>query len=165
MSTLYKLTAEYAQLLEMAEDPDTSPETLADTLEALSGEIEAKADGYGMVIRELSADSDKLKSEITRLKERKDAIDNNIKRMKENLQAAMIATDRRKFKTTLFSFNIQKNPASVVMDEPYIENIPEEYLKFKEPEIDRAALKRDLQAGKDLEGLCHLEQTESLRIR
>lgn len=165
MSTLYELTAEYTQLLEMAEDPDTSPEALADTLEALSGEIEYKADGYGMVIRELSADSDKLKSEITRLKERKDAIDNNIKRMKESLQAAMIATEKRKFKTTLFTFSVQKNPASVVMDEPHIENIPEEYLKFKAPDIDKVALKRDLLDGKDLKGLCHLEQTESLRIK
>ena len=165
MSTLYELTAEYAQLLEMAEDPDTSPETLADTLEALSGEIEAKADGYGMVIRELSADSDKLKSEITRLKERKDAIDNNIKRMKENLQAAMIATEKRKFKTTLFSFSIAKNPPSVVMIEPYIENIPEEYIKRKDPEIDRKKILDDIKAGKDLSALAYLSQTESLRIR
>lgn len=165
MATLYSLTAEYTQLLEMAEDPDTSPETMADTLEALSGEIEYKADGYGMVIRELSADSDKLKSEITRLKERKDAIDNNIKRMKESLQAAMIATEKRKFKTTLFTFSVQKNPASVVMDEPCIENIPEDYLRYKDPDIDKKRILADIKAGKDLTGIAHLVQTESLRIK
>ena len=165
MATLYQLTAEYQQLLELAEDTETSPEILRDTLEALSGEIEVKADGYGMVIRELAADSDKIKSEIDRLKERKAAIDNNIKRMKENLQEAMIATDKRKFKTTLFSFGIRKNPSSVVMDEYYIENIPEEYLKYKDPEIDKAKIKEDIKAGKDLEGIAHLENSESLVIR
>lgn len=163
--TLYELTNDYINLLALAEDPDTDPEVLADTLEGLDGQLEDKADNYAKVIRQIESDVNGLKAEIERLQARKTAAQNNIDRMKANLEQMMIATDRTKFKTELFSFGIQKNPAKVVMDEQYIENVPEEYLKYKEPEIDRKKLAEDLKAGKDLEGIAHLEQSESLRIR
>lgn len=163
--TLYELTNDYINLLALAEDPDTDPEVLADTLEGLEGQLEDKADNYAKVIRQIESDVNGLKAEIERLQARKTAAQNNIDRMKANLEQMMIATDKTKFKTELFSFGIQKNPAKVVMDEQYIENVPEEYLKYKEPEIDRKKIAEDLKAGKDLNGIAHLEQSESLRIR
>ena len=163
--TLYELTNDYINLLALAEDPDTDPEVLADTLEGLDGQLEDKADNYAKVIRQIESDVNGLKAEIERLQARKTAAQNNIDRMKANLEQMMIATDKTKFKTELFSFGIQKNPAKVVMDEQYIENVPEEYLKYKDPEIDRKKLAEDLKAGKDLNGIAHLEQSESLRIR
>ena len=163
--TLYELTNDYINLLALAEDPDTDPEVLADTLEGLDGQLEDKADNYAKVIRQIESDVNGLKAEIERLQARKTAAQNNIDRMKANLEQMMIATDKTKFKTELFSFGIQKNPAKVVMDEQYIENVPEEYLKYKDPEIDRKKIAEDLKAGKDLGGIAHLEQSESLRIR
>ena len=163
--TLYELTNDYINLLALAEDPDTDPEVLADTLEGLDGQLEDKADNYAKVIRQIESDVNGLKAEIERLQARKTAAQNNIDRMKANLEQMMIATDKTKFKTELFSFGIQKNPVKVVMDEQYIENVPEEYLKYKDPEIDRKKIAEDLKAGKDLNGIAHLEQSESLRIR
>lgn len=163
--TLYELTDEYRTLLELAEDPEVDPETLADTFEALGGEIEYKADGYARVMKQLEADAAALKAEEKRLCVRRTVCENNMKRMKQALQSAMEATGKTKFKTDLFSFGIQKNPAAVVIDEQYIENIPEEYLIPQDPKIDKQKMKDDLKAGKDLSGICHLEQSESLRIR
>ena len=77
----------------------------------------------------------------------------------------MIQTGKEKFKTELFSFGIQSNPAAVIMDEQYLENIPEEYLIPQEPKLDKKKLAADLKAGVDLEGIAHLEQSRSLRIR
>lgn len=165
MATLYELTGQFQALLALAEDPDTDPQLIEDSFEALSGEIEDKADGYAKVRAELMALSTALKAEIDRLKARKDSVDKNIDRLMQSLENAMILTGKTKFKTSLFSFGIQKNPAAVVMDEPYIENIPEEYLIPQEPKIDRQKIKDDLKAGKDLGGIAHLEQGESLRIR
>ena len=51
MSTLYELGNEYEQLLMIAEDPDVDPQVLADTMEALEGEIEKKADGCARAFR------------------------------------------------------------------------------------------------------------------
>ena len=53
MATLYELTDEYKQLLDMLEDDTVDPEILKDTLEAVGGEIEVKADGCAKLIKEL----------------------------------------------------------------------------------------------------------------
>lgn len=163
--TLYDLTDDYLALLEMAEDPDTDPEAFADTLEGIEGAIEDKADGYAKVIRTLEGDAAACDAESKRLRNKKQTIENNIKRMKQALQYAMELTGKTKFKTALFSFGISKNPAAVVMDEGYIENIPERFLIPQDPVIDKKAIKEALKAGEDLDGIAHLESTSSLRIR
>ena len=149
----------------MMEDPELDPQTLADTMEAVEGELEIKAENYAKVMKNLEADVAGIKAEIDRLSERKKTIENNIKNMKSALQMAMETTGKTKFKTELFSFGIRKNAPSVIMDEPYIENVPERFLKYSEPTINRSAIKEAIQNGEDLEGLAHLESSTSLNIR
>ena len=163
--TLYELTSEYLDLLAMLEDPDVDEELINDTLEALGGELEVKADGYARVMRQMDADAKAIKAEEERLANRRKSLENRSAALKSRLQQMMEITGKVKFKTELFSFGIQKNPAAVVMDEQYIENIPECYLIIQEPKIDKQKIKEDLKAGLDLEGIAHLEQSESLRIR
>ena len=163
--TLYELTSDYMNLLELAEDPDIDEQAFMDTLEGIEGALEDKAEGYAKVIRTLEGDAAACDAESKRLRNKKQTIENNIKRMKAALQYAMEATGKTKFKTALFSFGIQKNPAAVVIDEGYIENIPDRFLIPQDPQIDKKAIKEALKAGEDLEGIAHLEQTESLRIR
>ena len=162
MSTLYELTEAYQELLSMALDPDTDPEALADTMEAIDGEIEVKADGYAKVMKTLDADVSAIKAEIARLTERKKSIETNIDRMKRALESSMRATGKTKFKTSLFSFNIQKNPASLKIDNP--DRIPAEFLIPQDPMIDKVGIKMELKEGVVYDW-CHLEQSESLRIR
>lgn len=159
---LYEIQEQYLQLLEIAEDPDVDPQVIADTMEGIEGEFEDKADGYAKVIAQLTAEADALKKEADRITARKKAIDNSIGRIKDTLQAAMVACDKRKFKTTLFSFGIQKNPASVVITDE--NRVAHDFLIPQPPKIDKKAIKNALD-----EGFCfdwaHLEQGESLRIR
>lgn len=166
MATLYELTAEYQNLLDMAADDSVDPEVLADTMEAIGGEIEEKADGYAMVMRELGGQVELLKAEIDRLTARKRAIENNIAGMKKTLENAMCAVGKTKFKTNLFSFGIQNNPPSVIMDEQELGNIPTEYLIEQDPKIDRKKILEDLKAGvENARCIAHIEQKQSLRIR
>ena len=163
--TLYELTSEYLDLLAMLEDPDVDEDLINDTLEGIDGELEVKADGYARVMRQMDADAKAIKAEEERLANRRKSLENRSAVLKSRLQQMMEITGKVKFKTELFSFGIQKNPAAVVIDEQYIENIPECYLIIQEPKIDKQKIKEDLKAGLDLEGIAHLEQTESLRIR
>lgn len=164
MSTLYELTQDWIQLMNLLED-GADEDVINDTLEGLDYEIEDKAEGYAKVIRNIESDIAGLKAEIERMTDRKRILENNITRMKNNLQAAMELTGKTKFKTDLFSFNVQNNPAAVIMDEQYLENIPEEYLIPQEPKIDKKKLAADLKAGVDLEGIAHLSVSRSLRIK
>lgn len=166
MATLYELTGQMQALLALMEDPDVDPQIIEDSLEAISGEIEVKADGYARVMAELEARKAAVKAEKDRLAARESSLGKNIDRMKESLKTSMIATGKTKFKTDLFSFNIQKNPPRVVIDDP--DRIPEGFLIPQPPKVDTASIKESLKsvdAGSMWEGICHLEQGESLRIR
>lgn len=163
--TLYEVTQDYLQIMSMMEDPELDPQTLADTMEAVEGELEIKAENYAKVMKNLEADVAGIKGEIDRLSDRKKTIEKNIKQMKEALQQAMEVTGKTKFKTELFSFTVRNNAPAVVVDEQYIENIPEEYLRIREPEVDKTKLKEALKAGVDLEGIAHLETSTSLAIK
>lgn len=164
MSTLYELTSDYLELLNLLEDPDGDPQAIEDTLEGLDYEIELKADGYAKIIAQLDADASAVDAETKRLQTRKKRMRNSRDRLKKALAGAMIATGKRKIKTELFSFSIRKTPARVVIDEQY-ENLPEKYLIPQDPKIDRDKIKDDIKAGKDLSGIAHLEQDETVSIR
>ena len=165
MSTLYEITQDYLQIQHMMEDPELDPKTLADTMEGIEGELEVKADGYAKVIRNMESDISAIKAEMTRLSDRKKTIEKNIQTLKLALQKAMEITGKTKFKTELFSFGVRTNTPAVVMDEQYIENIPERFLKYSEPTINKVAIKEAIQNGENLEGLAHLEQGSSLMIK
>ena len=166
MSTLYELTGQMQMLLALMEDPDTDPQIIEDSLEAVSGERDVKLDGYGRVRAKMKADIAAIKAEEDRLANRRKAMENNVKRLETHVQDSMIQTGDTKIKTTLFTFSIQKNPPRVVIDDP--SRIPEGFLIPQEPKIDTASIKESLKsvdAGPMWEGICHLEQGESLRIR
>lgn len=154
---LYELTGAFNQVADMLEF-DSENAAIIDTLESLDLAIEEKADGYAKLIRNQEASSKAFDEEIKRMKERKQAVDNNVKRMKFSLQNAMVEIGKTKFKTDLFSFNIQKNQPSVeIIDESLIPD------KFKKVTIDfdKNAIKK---AEEDVPGV-EIKQSESLRIR
>jgi len=162
MPTMYDLTADYMAVYEMASDPDTDPQAIADTLEAIGEEIEIKAENSAKVLKELEGDVVKLKAEIERLDARRKSIENNIKSIKSRIYDAMKLTGKEKFKTALFSFSIGKNPVKLIIDDE--KKIPKKYFVPQPPKLDAAKLKEDLKAGA-VRKYAHLEQGESLRIK
>lgn len=157
--TLYELTNEYLELLDMMQDPDVDPEVLQDTMEAVGGDLEVKADSYVIVMKELQAQADKFKNEIERLTKQKTSIENNIKRMKESLLTSMQAIGKDKLPTEHFKLSIANNgglqPLKITGD------VPEEYCKL-EPDNNkiREALKYEKLDFAHLE-----ERGVSLRVR
>ena len=162
--SIYELTEDYMNLLAMAEDPDIDEQAFMDTLEGIEGALEDKADGYAKVMKQLEANADGLETEIKRLQERKSLMAKNVDRMKSTLQKMMETTGKEKFKTELFSFHIQNNPPSLVMDSEDIEVIPMEYLVPQDPKIDKTKIKADIKAGKEIT-FAHMVTGRSLRIK
>lgn len=163
MSTLYELTGQYLDLLEMLEEDDgTDEQVIRDTLEGIDGELEIKADNYAKIIRELSEEAKKFESEKKRLEARQITLENRVKMLKDDLFRAMKETGKTKFKTDLFSFGIQKNggmqPIEIVPDA----TVPEEYCRM---EPDSAKIREALSFGKELSFARFMERGEHLRIR
>ena len=69
--TLYELTGQYLELLEMAEEDILDQGIIKDTLEGLDGEIEDKAEKIEIVLKTLDSNVDMLEKEINRLELRK----------------------------------------------------------------------------------------------
>lgn len=162
---LYELTEQYEALQEMMYDPDIDEQTILDTMEGLWGEIEEKADNYAKIITGMKKDIETLKEEETRLLSRRKRLEERSKWLKDNLEANMRQIGKVKFKTALFSFNIQKNGGlePLVIDGT-IDDIPGRYLIPQPPVPDNEAI-RALLAEKQVEW-AHLEpRGESLRIR
>lgn len=154
---LYELTEMYLNLKDM----DIEEGDLNAALENIDDEIETKADNIAKVLRDFDGDIEALKSEEERLAKKRKTIENRQKQLKEYLQNAMLVLDKRKFKTDLFSFNIQKNaPSLKILDES---KIPEDYYKI-EKKLNKNDLKEAVKNGL-FEDAAELVQTESLRIR
>lgn len=163
MSTLYELTGEYMQLLEMLDDVDNYDEqAVKDTLDGIDGELEIKAENYAKIIKEISAEVDKYAAENKRLSARRAALENRAKILKDNLCNAMKVTGKVKFKTDLFSFGIQKNGGPQPIEIDYDSEIPEEYLK-KEP--DETKIREALKDGEFLPFAQFKERGDHLVIR
>ena len=164
--TIYELTDQYRQLLELAEDPDTDITVFQDTMEGLEGEIEEKAENYGRVIRELEGRAAALDAEIERMTKLKVAAKRSIMWMKEALQFAMEGTGKTKIKTDHFAFAIATNGGKQPMRvSDNIADIPEEFRTYPEPVPNKEKIRAALEAGQDLEFAELQSRGRSLRIR
>ena len=158
---LYEITGEILELLTMAEDLELDQKMIQDTMEGLDFEFEEKAEAYAKVVKTLEMDIAGLDKEIQRMTKRKATIKNNIDRLKRSLEGAMIATGKRKFKTPLFGFGIQKNPPSLnILDKS---KVPAEFWIEQQPKLDKKAALAYVK-GNEVDW-AELSQTESLRIR
>ena len=138
-------SGEFLQLLQLAEDDTIDQKMINDTLEGIECELEEKADAYANIIDRLTSDAEMIGRELERLSYKKKTIESNISSMKRNLENAMQVTGKRKFKTLIHSYNIQKNTP-------------------QEPKLDRKELMKRIKETGPCE-YAELVQTESLRIR
>ncbi len=155
---LYELSTAFQQVQNM----DLDPEVMQDTLDSIEDAIENKAENIAKLIRNLESDVTAYKEEEERLKTKRQATENKVKWLKTYLEDNMKLTGKTKFKSGMFNFSIQKNPASVnITDE---KAIPEEFLIQQPPKVDKTSLKEILKRGIEVPG-AELKQTEGLRIR
>lgn len=161
--TLYELTGQWQQVQDALYDPDFDQESAEAMLDDIEAALEDKADHYAMMIKSMEADAAALDEEIRRLCARRSTLGNRAGWLKERLQMAMYATGKTKFKTPYFTFGIQKNPSSVVLDAD-LSDIPDNYLIPQPPKVDKKAIGAAIKAGEDI-SFAHLEQSEGLRIR
>ena len=155
---LYELSLSFQEVQNM----DLDPEVMQDTLDSIEDAIESKAENIAKLIRNLESDVSAYKEEEDRLKTKRQATENKVKWLKTYLEDNMKMTGKTKFKSGMFNFSIQKNPASVnITDE---KAIPEEFLIQQPPKVDKTSLKEILKRGIEVPG-AELKQTEGLRIR
>ena len=133
---LLELVGEWKEVNDMILDPEVDRKTVEDTLEGISGEIEMKADGYGVVIRNLEMESASLKAKKAyvdkiskELGKEISSIDGDVEWMKERLISAMIAIGKADegIKTDRFEFKLNGTGGQQALKTT--ENVPDEFKK------------------------------------
>ena len=165
---IHEIAEKFKELLYIAETEELPEDALKDTFESLNLEFEDKAENTAIVIKELEATVSKLKKEVERLNNHISSIENNIKRLKLGLETAMRTAGKTKFKTFLFSFNIQKNGGKLpVIVDVEVDELPEDLVKISK-KADLSAIEKQLKEhpDTDISRFAHFgERSESLRIR
>lgn len=165
MGTIYELTDAYSTVEAMMYDGETDEQVILDTLQAIDGEIEDKADNYAKLIKNLHSDAEELKAEEERLYQRRKSLENRERLLKSTLQANLEFIGKTKFKTALFTYTVAVNGGKaplVITDN--LGDIPGKFLIPQPPKVDTEAV-RTLLETREVEW-AHLEpRGTSLRIR
>lgn len=159
--SLYEMSQEWENVFEMLLDPEIPEEAVFDTIEMIEADMDIKADGYAKIIKSMDGDAAQIDAEIKRLQDRKAAVKNRQAVLKQRLFDTMKATGRTKFKTALFSFNIQKNGGAKPVD--FLDTVPAAWLKPGDPDTKR--IREYLEAGNELPFAVLGDRGESLMIR
>lgn len=122
-------------------------------LDKLTMEREAKLENVACWIKELKVEAEALKAEKQRLAERQKVAENKMESLKKYLAYAL---DGQAFKTVRASVTFRKSQAVEIAD---IYKLDENYLRYKEPEADKTAIKEALKAGQTVAGATLVENT------
>ncbi len=164
-TSLYQLSTEYEEAAHKMLDAGYDDQTIADTLEGLSGDFNEKAESVAKFIRNLEAASAARSAEAKRLTDEAKAIDKKIDGIKQYLLTSMQRTGIEKVSGQLFVISLQNNPASVhVTDESLI---PHDYWKQPEPpppSLDKNLIKQAIKDGHTVPGV-ELKQSQRVSIK
>ena len=163
---LYEISNELLQVLNaMADSEDGGDYT--DTLEAVQMEWEDKADNVACYIKQIQAEATAIKEEEKRLTERRKRKEKEIENLTEYLYRQMQLVGSKKLETTRNVLQIKKLPASVKLDDGFIDWCKVNHadlLSYSDPTVSKTAVKALLKDGEVIKG-ARLESVEKLNIK
>lgn len=160
---LFELTTERLALQTKLQELNFDEQTILDTLEGESTELQAKIEDYGFVIRNMEAFTEAMKLEEARMAARRKAHENRVERIKEWLLTNMQACQISKIECPAFTIAVRTNPTKVIVDDE--KALPSGYFHIPDPipQLDKKALAAALKAGEVVGA--HLEQGVRLEIK
>ena len=138
-----------------------------DALTALQMEREQKLEGVALWVKDLKAEAEAVKAEAEKLNARKKALDNKIDGLKAWLLEALGGEKLKTARCNVYQTHSQKvviDDEKALVDMLMTSPFGEKFLRIKEPEIDKNALKDSMKQGYEYE-FAHLEETESVVIK
>ena len=164
MSSLFEVEQEILACVKRVESDDyinTETGEILDeaALTALKMEIPRKLENLGHWMLNLEADEKAYGDQEKRFKEKKEAVKKLRERVKSYVGRYL---NGRTYKCTDFEFKWRTSESVAFQGD--IRKVPNEYLRFKEPELDKTKVKKALKAGVTIAG-CSLESKNNLQIK
>lgn len=135
--TLYEIDQAIADIMENAVDEETGEidESIYEALDNLQMERDRKIENIGLAYKSWSAFADDIKAEKQALEKRQKQAEKRVESLKRYMQYAL---NGEKFKTPKVAVSYRKTQSVQINA---LELIPEEFLRFKDPEADKAKIK------------------------
>ena len=164
MPNLFDIDAEITACIKL-ENSDDYVNTMtgeildAEALDNLKMEIPRKLENLGRWMLNLEAEEKAYADQEKRFKERKDAV----KKKRESIKSYVGAyLNGKPYKCTDFEFKWRKTESVAFNGDIY--KVPDDYLRYKEPELDKAKIKKALKDGIEIPG-CSIEVKNSMSIK
>lgn len=121
--------------------------------DSLQMEREEKIEGIALYIKDLKAEAEALKAEKIAFAERQKVAENKVESLKNYLAYALKG---QAFKSTKAVVSFRKTQQ---VDVPDIHKLDENFLRYKDPEADKTAIKEAIKAGQIVKGATLIENT------
>lgn len=154
MATLYEINEQILNCVDTETGEIIDPEKLSQ----LQMDFDDKVEGIALWIKDLLSDAAAIKAEKDKLNERQKVCENKAKNLKEYLSGFLAG---QKFKTPRVAISYRKSESVNVSD---IWKIPDDYLKYKDPEPDKTKIKSALKAGVSIPGV-ELIENRNIQIK
>lgn len=134
-------------------DMETGEIINEELLNSLQMERDVKIENVVLWIKELKAEAEALKAEKMAFAERQKVAENKMESLKKWLAYAL---NGEKFKTVRASVTFRTTDKVEIAD---IYKLDENYLRYKEPEADKDAIKKAIKAGQEVAGATLVSST------
>ena len=165
MTTLYELTSEYRDLLELLdEEGEGDDDSIDQALSQIEGDIKVKSENIAKVWHELNAKAEARRKEANRLRDRAAVADRAAQRIRKYLLEAMMAVKTKAVEWDTGSISVCKNGGAVPIE--VTDELPEKYMKTHitiEPDLDK--IRTSLKSGEQVEGVIVKERSHHVRIK
>ena len=156
--TLYELMNDYKNFLTAVENGEIPEEAIADTLEAIEGDIDEKIDNIACVLKVLEAEEKAIKAEEDRLAERRKVKANAKERTKTYLSEMLLALGKTEFESPRNKITFRKTPGKVVVadEKAFVEWAivnDDSLVTYGKPTVNKTAVKMAIESGRELGGV------------
>lgn len=174
---LYDITSDYRTLFDAFDDAenlsDEQVQAYFDTLKAIEGDFEIKAENIACFIKELNGEIETLSAEESALNARRKVKENLRTRLKTMLIDNMTAINKKKIDRPRAKLSLKQNPESVDIGEPYEKTFiawaqshnHDDLLSYKAPTIAKTAVKQAIKDGAELPPYVKIVRTTSVIIK
>lgn len=150
---LYEIKQSIQEAIDKCIDMETGEIINPELLDNLNEQLNIKRENIALYIKNLVADSKAIDEEIKNLTARKRSINNKVDWLKSYLANDL---QGNKFETAKVVVSFRKSKAIDIAPNA---NIPDDYLIPQEPKVDKAGLKKAIQAGAVINGVSIVEKS------
>ena len=164
MTALYVIAQEYQSAARALADLDLDPQTVADTLESMSGDLELKSQNVAMMVRSMESDAAAVAQWAQDALARAQAIEKRAEALRDYLKRSREACGVTKVEGPGVSIGFRKSSAVVGDDEA---QVPAEFFVAKPPPppaLSKTLIGNALKAGREVPG-ARIEHRTNLQIK